>query len=479
MSNLFSALGTASNALRAFDRALEATQNNINNAATPGFAKQRSRLEALPFEPANGLPGGVRAGALVSARDQYAEQAVRRQVELLGNFTQQAGALASIAGVFDVSGKSGIFAALNQFFQSVSAWSVTPNSPAARQEVLNSAGAVATSFQQASQQLSRISAQLDGKIGQTAVQINALTAQLAQFNQERARAATPDPGLDARIHASLENLSELVNFTTLYAADGTVTVLLGGQTPLVQGDRQFAVSTGFFQPAAPPPVNPGAPPAAHLLDSNGQDITSQVSQGQLAGLLSVRNGLLPGLLGDGQQQGDLNRLAQQFADRVNQILGQGQITQGPPPQSGVPLFAYTGGSPTGVAATLALAPGITPSLLAAIDPGPPLGANGTALRLAGLANSTNPADQINGLTYTGYYSSLSARVGQQLADAKQGEQTQSLAVAQARSLRGEISGVSLDEEATRLIELQRSYQANARMVTVVSELTETVINMLR
>ena len=46
-------------------------------------------------------------------------------------------------------------------------------------------------------------------------------------------------------------------------------------------------------------------------------------------------------------------------------------------------------------------------------------------------------------------------------------------------MREEIAGVSLDEEMTRLVQFQRSYQASARMVTTADDLFETVLGMKR
>ena len=51
--------------------------------------------------------------------------------------------------------------------------------------------------------------------------------------------------------------------------------------------------------------------------------------------------------------------------------------------------------------------------------------------------------------------------------------------AQARTLRDTASGVSLDEQAINLIEFQRSYQATARVLTVLSDLTQTTIDLIR
>jgi flagellar hook-associated protein 1 FlgK len=50
---------------------------------------------------------------------------------------------------------------------------------------------------------------------------------------------------------------------------------------------------------------------------------------------------------------------------------------------------------------------------------------------------------------------------------------------QARVLRAEVSGVSLDEEAAKLLQYQQAYQAVGKLVSVLNELTDTVMNMIR
>jgi flagellar hook-associated protein 1 FlgK len=72
-----------------------------------------------------------------------------------------------------------------------------------------------------------------------------------------------------------------------------------------------------------------------------------------------------------------------------------------------------------------------------------------------------------------------AGLGWQVADAKEGFDSQTQLLNQARFFREQESAVSLDEEATRIIEFQRAYQASARLVTVLDELTETVLGLVR
>ena len=51
-------------------------------------------------------------------------------------------------------------------------------------------------------------------------------------------------------------------------------------------------------------------------------------------------------------------------------------------------------------------------------------------------------------------------------------------LAQARAQRSESSGVSLDEEAIRLVEYQRAYQATAKLVSVLDQLSQVTIDMI-
>ena len=119
--SLQSSLLNAAGALHAFSRVLDVTQNNVANASTPGYAKQTQTLSAVPFGPATGGMGGVRAGEIQSARSQFAEQAVRRESTYMGWSGQQVDSLTSAQSAFDISEDSGIAGALNQIYSSFSA----------------------------------------------------------------------------------------------------------------------------------------------------------------------------------------------------------------------------------------------------------------------------------------------------------------------------------------------------------------------
>jgi flagellar hook-associated protein FlgK len=303
-------------------------QNNVTNASTPGYATQQLSLDPLAFDPLNGLLGGLRAGSLESSRSQFAEAAVRRQQEALGRASQQSASLNTVQSALDLSSASGIPTVLGNLFASFSAWSLNPSSGPSRQAVIDGASQVVDSFHTAVSKLEQAGSDMERQIGQTVDQINALGAQLRAYNVQRRTGDREDPSLDAKIQTTLEDLSGLTNFTATVEADGTVTVLAGGQTPLVIGDQQYQIADRLAAPANLPPGSPGVPPAASILDSAGRDVTTQFTAGSLGALLDVHNRVLASFLGDGVQPGEINRLAQTFADRVNSILTAGTISDG-------------------------------------------------------------------------------------------------------------------------------------------------------
>jgi flagellar hook-associated protein 1 FlgK len=452
MSGLFGALIASANALRVFDNALATTQNNINNASTPGFAKQRLVPLPAPFVPDQGLPGGVTAGQVQSLRSEYAEQSVRQEEHLSGRYGQTAGDLARIESLFDVTGESGIPAALSALFQGFSAWSVAPNDTGPRREVIDRATEVAARFAETATSLGSASTVIDQQVRDAVSVINSLASSIRDLNVQlqndfRARS---DPSLDARLHATLESLAEYTDFNVLRQSDGTVTVLMGGQVPLVIGDRQFTIEPEF------------SAGETRILDSNRKDVTAQATTGRLGAMLEMKNTTIPSYLSE------LNRLAKGLADDVNAMLADGLDVNG---DSGAPLFTYDNSD--NAAITLRVT-AITPDQLAAASTGAPLG-NTNALGLAALAD----APQLDGLTYTAFYGRLAAQVGRALETARNGQETHQELLFQSRAIRDEISKVSLDEEAALLIEFQRAYQATAQVIVVLNELTQTTIDMMR
>src|SRR5262249_40074469 len=238
------------------------------------------------------------------------------------------------------------------------------NDTVARQTVVNAAGRLATNIRSTAVGINAVSTNVSLQTSDTVSQINKIAAQIAHINSvfQANSEASADAGLDAQLHTALENLAELTDFSIIRDPHGAVAIAVGGQAPLVIGDRHLDLA-----------VDPSSGRTT-ILDSLGDDITSQITQGKLGALIQEKNSTLPRYLAD------LNTLAQSLADTVNGQLAQGVDQNGSTPTVG--LFSYNQASDA--ASTLAVN-SLTPDQIAAASARAP-GGNGNSIALAQLAN---------------------------------------------------------------------------------------------
>lgn len=90
-------------------------------------------------------------------------------------------------------------------------------------------------------------------------------------------------------------------------------------------------------------------------------------------------------------------------------------------------------------------------------------------RVAGLANNT----------FLGHWDEAVQSVAVQAGQAKTRGEAASTVRESLESQRAAVSGVSVDEEAINLITYQRQYQASARFITVIDEVTQTLLALVR
>jgi flagellar hook-associated protein 1 FlgK len=474
MSGFGVSMSSAAGALAAIQRALDGVQNNIVNASTPGYAAERVDFSARPFDVTQGLMGGVEA-SLSSLRDQYLEQAVRNETSSLGLLEQASPLASSLQTAFNATGESGIPGAISSFAAAFAALAASPDDLSARSNAIQSAATVAQSFQQTAAQITQVADESAQQASSTAIQINTLVDHLALLNAKIQKDARNDAGVAADVTNTLDSLSELVNISVTNNADGSVSVLLDGQTPLVLGSRASSLSVvpATVDPAAPyPQGDAGIRVLAGSGAGSGDDVTAQVSQGKLGALLQMRNQAVPYYLGGQTQSGELNDLAKSFASRVNQIITDAQTAAGVPVSA---LFAYNGTDDTKVASSLALGCA-TASQLVMSDG---TSSNGVATELGGIANPTNNADLMpNGQTFSAYYAQLAAKAGRDASQGLSDLQTQQDVTTQAQNQRTQASGVSLNDQAAQLLTLQQAYQATARIITILNTLSETAVNII-
>lgn len=84
----------------------------------------------------------------------------------------------------------------------------------------------------------------------------------------------------------------------------------------------------------------------------------------------------------------------------------------------------------------------------------------------------------DGFTVDSYFKDAISKLGVDSDQAQRMVKNQGALLAQLETRRESTSGVSLDEEMTNMIQFQRSYEANAKMISVIDQLLDVVVNGL-
>ena len=453
MSGLSGSLSIALSALMANQQALEATANNVANANTPGYTRERPVL--VPRDPVTLDPWtfgtGVVLEKLESLRDPILDLRVSQATQDQGKLNTSLAALEQLQVMFS-SNDSGIGAAISNLFDSFQQLSTDPTSPSLRQGVLTAAGDLATAFKTTAHNLGTQRINLDLNVRDTVNQINMLTSQIAAVNVQISSLENlheeASTFIDQRT-SLIQQLSSLVDVSTINTENGLALTTSNG-TPLVTGANSFALTT-----------SPGTDGMQHIM-AQGRDITAQLTSGKLAGLIQVRDQTIPKILSD------LDQLAGELATALNAAQQQGFDLNG---DAGENLFVTPPQGNVGAAANLAVA--ITdPSLIAASSDGSE-GSNGNIANL--LAVHDNPI--VNGQKPMDFYANVVFQVGSYTSNAAADLDAANQVLLQLQDQRNSVSGVSLDEEATNMIQYQTAYQAAARVIATIQNLLLDTVNL--
>ena len=453
MSSLNASLATALSGLIAEQGALVATTNNVANVNTPGYSREQAVLVAsdpVVVDPLT-FGTGVTLQSVESVRDPILESQIQQQTQAQGQYSTLSAALQQTQTNFTAS-TGDIGTSISNFFDSINQLSTDPSDLSLRQGVLTAAGSVATAFNTTADALTQQQGSLDLSVVQQVGQINQLTQQIASLNGQVASLQNVGENagtfIDQRQQA-IDQLSALVDVSVI-PSDTTLTLTTANGAPLVTGLKSFQLTAETN--------------AAGLHDvySQGNDITSQITSGQLGGTLQARDSEIP------QTQIQLDTLAAGLANAVNGVQAGGFDLNGNP---GTALFNPPAVSGVGAAADLSVA--ITdPSLIAASSDGTS-GSNGNAEAMYAL----NSQPVVGGQSPTDYYSGIVFNVGNDAANASTEQSASALVLQQLNDQRASISGVSLDEEAANMVQYQDAYSASAQVITTINDMMYAAIQM--
>ncbi|MCE9600696.1 MAG: flagellar hook-associated protein FlgK [Gemmatimonadetes bacterium] len=450
--SLSSLLSIARSALLTHKRAMEVTANNVANAQTPGYSRQRLELKQQgAVWTADGLIGrGVTSGSVTRARDQFYDASFRRENGLFSQSSTLRDGLRQIEDAIGEPSNTGLSAAMDRLFHSFSDLANDPASPAARDLVVRAGDQFATQMNQLDTRVLTAGSDAQARLDAEVKQVNELLRQIANLNRDiLAAGGSGAVDLQDQRDLAIDALSQMMTVRVVKHDDGTVTVM-GEESNLV--DRVIPTQLSLTN----------ASPNLGIVDSGGVPL-SRVG-GSMGGALEIINRVVPDL------RTQLDALAENLVTEMNAIHRNGFTATGATNTDFFDSGLLTAGS-----ITLASPLRVSSSNVAAGGSARP-GDGSIALRLAQLGSAG--IGGLAGRTFRDYYSGVAAGVGLAVDGASTDAEVQQALMDQADQQRTAVSGVSVDEEMVNLISQQQAFGAAAKIVTIADDMMKTILQTI-
>lgn len=470
MSTLGS-IQTAYSGLAAAQLALNVSGENTANELTPGYIREEVQTSPVGAPSEEGLtPTALAAGqgVQVTAITQAGSAILDAQTRLADG--QQAStstvstALDQIQTTLGEPSADALSGQLQTFWADWQAVSNQPTSAAPVNALLGQATTIVDQLQSTYQNLSTQWDATAEDLTNGVDELNSDATQVAALNQSIREATQSGTDADALIvqqNNLLDQMATLAGATVTHNADGTVNVAIGG-TDIVQSTtaRQVQVAGATSLDGVEPQV--GAAGAPRLVWADTPDVALSVSDGSIGGDLTV---LAPAATGGtiATTADALNTLATSLATQVNAISSTSQ-TGGTPPQTGGDFF--TVGPSTQPAALTIQVAATGLSDVGVTTPGGAIGSAADQISQIGTAQDSPDS---------GWAASIVA-LGTAAQTATQQASLAATSQSAAQTAQQSQESVDPNQESVNLIAYQNAYEANARVLTALDSMLDTLIN---
>jgi flagellar hook-associated protein 1 FlgK len=467
MGSTFSGLNTALTSLYAQRRGLDISGQNIANANTEGYTRQRVVMQS---QNAGLVPGvyatqdtagnGVAVSTVERLRNTALDQRSFTEHANSAYHNERAGAYNLIENVFGEPSDTAIQARLQDMWDGWNSVSANPDKAPPKAAMLEQATTVAASLNDASAALNSQFESTRKGLDTYVNDVNKAASSIARLNQEivvaTAAGLQANELMDQR-GVQMLKLSELTGATATDLPNGALNVFVGSG-PLVS---EFTTRTIEIAPGSAQRMEDLATTDVNLrFKDTGTPVSAGGSMGAQMELLA-KGGTLSTM------SDRLDQVATKLAETVNDKHRLGFSIDGTTGQD----FFVSKNSFALSAANISV--GIRDTAKLAISSGDPTGTpkvlNGeVADDLSELGTSRTGADA--------EYQSLIGDLGVSAQSSIRRRDIQNAVTDQVDAARDAESGVNLDEEMTNLLTYQRGYEAASRVLTTIDSMLDQLIN---
>lgn len=482
MAGLINALNSARTSLEVNQKSIEIVGNNISNVNTEGYSRQKAQFETYPAMNFGDffIGQGVKITNVSREHDVFIEQQIKQKAVDFGFQDALTRPLSELERVFTITDDN-ISTDIDNFFDSLQELTADPSDLVQRNNVILQGDVLATSFNNAVNQLDSIQQNINDTILSKLDAVNSQIREIADLNDRiysiEIQGQTANSARDQRDMVA-KDLAKTLGAQSYEDQNGMLSVQLPGGLPLVQGLLPMSITADTSG-------------SDMILQLNAGGVTRNLGERNLGGafqaLVDVRDNLIPELTGD------LDKLAYELSVQINlqhQAGGAldsstGNLFFNMPPNyvASPPGPAPTATEYAGAARRISVV--ITdPAKIAAgaaPDPGPPPssvapGDNSNALILSNIGDTY----LIGGTdSFTSLYGKVSAKIGVESNQNQLSLKGAEDALDQLENFRDGLVGVSLEEEMINLIQFQRGFESSAKFLSTIDEMMSTVMNIKR
>ncbi|PIW21592.1 MAG: flagellar hook-associated protein FlgK [Candidatus Aquicultor secundus] len=461
----FFGISIARRALEASQYGMDVTAHNIANANTPGYSRQRAILAATPSFPYPGynrpmlqaqLGTGVEVKSVERVRSSYFDSQIRKENQALGGWEVKDDALKQLEAIFNEPSEAGLQNIMGEFWNAWQQLSKNPESLSVRTSVIEMGRTLTSTFNQLDAKLSRLRDNLNDQAAVKVDEVNNIADRIYALNNEIIRIQTfgvePNDLKDER-DKLIDDLSKIADITVGEQDSGATLIFLNGRQLVSEYSANHIQTT-------PNGLNSGYYDVTW--ESDGSAVT--LYGGEIKSLVDSRDVTIQ------NYRGDLDTLASTLITEINNLHAAGVGLDG---TTGWNFFTGTG------AADIALSADIDDPthVAAATDAAAIPGDNSNALAIGKLKDTLLTIDG-NNVTMNDFYRSTVTNLGIESQESGRMITNSKLYYDLIENHRQSVSGVSLDEEATNMIKYQRAYEAAARVITMLDDMLDTLINRM-
>ena len=447
---------------RVFDGAMNTVSQNIANVNTPGFTRRRVMMRAdslasqgvimrTPQHMATGA--GVSMQAYERVRDTLLTSAEWDAHASLGAAQEDQRLLGALEGIFPV-GEGSLDSGLNDFWNAWSDLADNPTDNGVRLALREKASAVVSTLNRTDEALLLLQEGTEAVLAVGIDEINTRLSEIGDLNKriQAARyAGSPDLAAEDRRDLLVKELSAYAPVKAVDDAETGYSVSINGMAA-VEGERTFPLELDTSGPI----------PRVFYGDTTVEYNAPAGDDGQLGSWLRMLHDTLP------NTRQSLDDIASTLVTEVNALHSAGYGLDG---GTGRDFFDSTALS----AGQIRLSADVLADSQAIAASGNPAAAGDStvALDIAGLRTQLVMGGGTE--TIEEFATNLVANIGSGVHRASLKAVGQAAVVDHLAAMSQGISGVSLDEEMTNLIEYQQAFAASARVLDTAQQMFDTLL----